>query len=126
MRIFAGAMALLTAIIVGITSYTIVLSKNVEELCGYVTELSDSARNEDWNTCKQKLDHLLKRWEQDERWFAMFTPHTDLNTVKLSLHQLQEYVTYRNQQEIAVHSSALLLSIRDLLNDERFTLQNLF
>lgn len=126
MRIFAAAMALMAAIILGVSAYMAILNTHLDHLEAGITQIEEDVAQDNWPEALATADKLISTWEKSEKWISMFTNHTEINTVSEAFARLRQYIIFEDRKEVLVSTSILHILAEGMSKNESFSLQNLF
>lgn len=125
MKTFAGAMAAFLIIIAGIQIYSAVLNRTVDTMEGCVEEIMSAADKEDWQGCRDGLEHFLNHWDGAKKWFAVFIHHDEMDFINEALYEIEMYIRYEKQAETAAKANVLKILLEHIPENERLSFENI-
>lgn len=125
MRTFIAALLVAALMLTGIGIYIGYLTKTTEELSNLVTEISEQAKQEKWEACKERIKTLTQQWEHHEKILCAFTDHGDLDEIRRTISEVDENARFEDSQNTAMYASVLLILIERLTENEYPTWENI-
>ncbi len=125
MKTFIISILLAAVMLTGFGIYIFYLNRTTDELNLTVKNISELAKNEEWEECSEETEKLVKIWNKHEKILCSFTDHGDLDEVKKTVNELKESVFFEDGHHTVMSSSVLLVLIDRLTENEMPNLENI-
>lgn len=125
MKTFIISIILSVLMLTGFGIYIFYLSNTTSELNSTVKNISELAKNEDWEECYKETEKLVNIWNKHEKILCSFTDHGDLDEVKRAVSELKESVLFEDGHHTVMSSSVLLVLIDRLTENEMPNIENI-
>ncbi|MDK2798602.1 MAG: hypothetical protein PWP27_526 [Clostridiales bacterium] len=118
-------MILLVVIILGSIVYIYFLDNAANNLISMIEKLEDTVKADDWEEAQKQLDNLQKEWKKTERWMTTLVDHQEIDTIKITLSKLSQYVDFKKTADFMAESTTLKLLIEHIPGKEKCNISNL-
>ena len=81
---------------------------------------------ENWGKAGNSYNLLQSDWDKNKRWWMVFQPHDEIDSIEFSLSQLRENVKNRNFEDSSAETSKLITMISHIPEKERLRFENIF
>ncbi|WHH58912.1 DUF4363 family protein [Petroclostridium sp. X23] len=125
MKTFKFSMILLVLIILSTIWYIHSLNNVSNQLVTEIDKLEDIIKTDNWDQAEKQLDHIQEEWDKTEKWMATLIDHEEIDSIRLTLARLSQYIHYRKTPDFMAESASLKLLIKHLPEKERISLGNL-
>ena len=98
MKTFIISIILSVLMLTGFGIYIFYLNNTTSELNSTVKNISELAKNEDWEECFKETEKLVNIWNKHEKILCSFTDHGDLDEVKRAVSELKESVLFEDEK----------------------------
>lgn len=99
--------------------------KYAEDITKRVDELHQLVQN-DGEGVEEKLSQLDSTWQKYENKLAMFTEHSELEPIGMSIAALKEYYSVGSFHQFEICCEQILASVEHMKNCPKPTLRNIF
>ena len=91
-----------------------------------LSQLSDTVRNEDWETAKKDISIYTDKWYEVKKIWVFFLNQRDLDNIDSSIRQLNTYI--ENEEKILAQAELEHLIVLFYVIDENecLTIENIF
>ncbi len=125
MRAFIISMILLVIIISGSLVFMYLIDKTANEIVSNLEELDAAVKDNDWENAEKQLNEIQEAWKSTEAWMTTLINHNEIDSIKMSLAKLSQYIHYKDTTEYMAESGVLKFLIQHISTRERLSLSNL-
>lgn len=79
-----------------------------------------------WELAKNELAAAQHNWDEDNHWLAVLIDHEIIETISLSMQQLEKYIDTQELTDSIAEVSSLKLQFERLYQSEKITVTNIF
>lgn len=116
---------LILALMISFCFLTMSLTQRyAEDMSDRVKDLYDIVKSDE-EQAEAKLLTLSDTWEKYEEKLAMYTKHSELENIGVSIAALREYYSNKSIEQFRVCSEQMLVDIEHLRNSSTPTLRNI-
>jgi len=122
-----GAIAILTAIIIGISAYSINLLKTTSDnLVSYIEKIDNSAKAGDWDEAQEQFFKFTEYWLKVHEKWAILLDHAEIDNIDDSMAKLKKYIEVKDTSASVGEAAALMQYIKHIPEKEALSLVNIF
>lgn len=88
--------------------------------------VEQSLSNRKWEAAKTELTTAQKSWEKSNLWWSILFDHQEIDTIKISLKQLENYLNAKDFSDSLVELAAIKLRLENLKQSTKLTVKNIF
>lgn len=122
MKKFVIALCIMLAIIIFVTSHTVMimgLSNDVSEISDRIDE---NYRAENWDEILEGLDELQERWDKSRLWACMTIKTKEIEEIEISLRQSKEYALSQAKDDFIGEFIMFRMLVEHLPHQEGFSI----
>jgi hypothetical protein len=108
-----------------LTSYRFI-QKTTETMGAQLHSLERSLSNARWELAKNELTTVQQDWDKDNIWWSILIKHEEIDTINISLKQLEKYIEAQDLSPSIGEVSSLKLRFEHIYDSEKFTVKNIF
>ncbi|HOM03695.1 MAG TPA: DUF4363 family protein [Acetivibrio sp.] len=124
-KILTG-LAILGTIIIGISLYaSSVFSRDAQILENRIIEIEESVDKKDWASAEKNLMAVREEWDKTEKMWAVLIEHAEIDNIDTSLTRVSEYIKSRDVSMTMAEIAVLRNSIRNIPENQSFSLKNI-
>lgn len=97
-----------------------------DDLIQSLEQVNDLAHHQAWGHLQQELETMDEKWEKQRLSLMLFMDHENTDGIALPFQRMQIYAQYQEQVLFLAECNALLEAVRDLQQDQRIHIENLF
>lgn len=101
------------------------LNDVAEDLSGINDEVREEIENRRYKSASQKIDELYGYLDDEERYFEAFSDHEELDKIRMTLSELEEYTDAGAGTEALAKTNVLEFLFEHLPKNYRLRLENI-
>jgi len=101
------------------------LDKTADSFITKIESLEKLVESEKWTDAEKQLNNIQEKWSKTEKWIASFVDHEEIDSIKITLAKLSQYVHRKEATDFMAESAVLKLLIKHIPGKEKPKLQNL-
>jgi len=101
------------------------VSTQTKEISKILEDTKASVESGDWESAINQNESLKAKWDKDKNLLAMLFDHSELDTIKVSLSRLNEYINCKDNLTSLSEISVIKMLIEHLPERDAITLDNL-
>ncbi len=88
--------------------------------------IEQSLSNRKWESAKTELTTAQESWEMSNLWWSILFDHQEIDTINISLKQLENYIKAEDFSDSLVELSTIKLKLENLKESSKLTVKNIF
>ena len=88
--------------------------------------VEQSLSNRKWESAKTELTTAQESWEMSNLWWSILFDHQEIDTINISLKQLENYIKAEDFSDSLVELSTIKLKLENLKESSKLTVKNIF
>ncbi len=125
MRTFLIAIGVLIIFSIVMVSYSVYLIGLEEEFLDLAEKISVKASESNWDDSKKITKEMTDKWNANKGILSVFNDHEDLDRVELALGDLQDNISYKNEEYTQKAISDIKILLKRLKNNESLSIENI-
>ena len=93
---------------------------------GQLNIIEQSLSNRKWESAKTELSTAQESWEMSNLWWSILFDHQEIDTINISLKQLENYIKAEDFSDSLVELSTIKLRLENLKESTKLTIKNIF
>lgn len=107
------------------TSYRFIQT-TTETMGVQLHSIEQSLSNRKWELAKSELTTVQQNWDKDNIWWSILIEHEEIDTINISMKQLEKYIEAQDLSPSIGEVASLKLRFEQIYDSEKFSVKNVF
>ncbi|KJR44764.1 hypothetical protein UF75_4852 [Desulfosporosinus sp. I2] len=126
MRTLITIITIILLLLVGSITSNRFIQTTTQKIGDQLNIVEQSLSNRKWESAKNELTTAQKSWEMSNLWWSILFDHQEIDTINLSLTQLENYIKAKDFSDSLVELSTIKLRLENLKESTKLTVKNIF
>lgn len=125
MKSFICAIVIFISIFIGSGYYTHLLSKEVQDMQNYLSDVVSCLKEDDWESCNKKTEIMMQEWGKTQKWLKAIVNHNEIDLILQTISEMKGYIDVKNKNDALAKAEVLTVLLNHIPENEALTVMNI-